>query len=348
MTPHTKLIPYIAVPAFTETSSTELNDLLTKVRSTIFLPTHVSKGQQDLIYKPKYARSLETEPVTARIGGEDFVLKHIDVTTDVPGKRESLQQALNLMQEKRDWDNLPNLLQGLSQARYRPGMAMNLKILRKTGGAGRQDVILECLRRVKDTGMKLTNPTFTIQVLWWFQHKAVVSDWDNEETQKALAWAETAMVMLEDRNHWGKKTLSVEEDPREWPQIHGILLQLAAVRASKHKNGKDEDGKVAQYAKKLSSLQMPYKGPDLKAFGQPNEWLSTHIPTLQGMKLAENILDPSSEVAIDLKVKAADLERLVLEAKEALEQQVSTSERKDGKPLTAFWLYNKLLGSEAL
>src|ERR1700722_16923332 len=54
-----------AVPAFTETSSPELNALLSEIRLKIFLPSHLSRQHQGLIYKEKYENELSTEPVIA-------------------------------------------------------------------------------------------------------------------------------------------------------------------------------------------------------------------------------------------------------------------------------------------
>jgi hypothetical protein len=151
-----------AVPAFTATSSPELDDLLTKLRNKVFLPVHLSQEQRNLIYRSKHARSLEAEPVIARIANDEFRLQPINRTKDIIGVQTALDKALDLMKDKKDWDNLPSLLHGIKNVGTLGKGAENLlkenkhrvwkKVVVKAAQVGRLDVILECARRVSDTG----------------------------------------------------------------------------------------------------------------------------------------------------------------------------------------------------
>jgi hypothetical protein len=279
------------------------------------------------------------EPVTATIAGEEFRLEPLDKLKDVPNARKSLFRALELMQEKSDWDNLPNLLQGFKTAGVRLYTSDLLKIVRTAGKAGRQDVILECIRRAGTTGFKSKNPELVQQVLWWFQHKALVSDWSAEETKKALSWAEMLVVLLENPTHSGAKVIQGETDPRVRPEVIGILLQLAAVRASKHLNGKDEDGKVAEYSQKLLGTSLDLGTPKTETHHELNPWISKAVPVLQGIRVARTALDPASKVAKDLKERSAELEQQVSAYRNTLAEATSGWE---GQP-TGLWLYEKLL-----
>ena len=281
--------------------------------------------------------------MVATIAGEDFTLQPLDVLKDIPGKLNSLKRATGLMKDKKDWDNLPNLLHGLKTSKFYLTPGMQLMVLRRAGSAGRQDVILECLRRVSDTGLVLRNPEFVVQVMWWMQQKAVLSGWDSQETKKALSWAEMVVNLLEDRKHAGSRILAGETDPRVQPEVIGILLQLSAVRASKHLGGKDVDGKVAEYAQKLLGLPVDFKKPNVEKEYEVNMWVSTHVPVLQGMKVAQDILDPTSEVAIGLKARANELDQFLSTFREVLSERQLARE----KPLTGLSLYEKLLGSGA-
>ncbi|KAH6707538.1 hypothetical protein BKA61DRAFT_557960 [Leptodontidium sp. MPI-SDFR-AT-0119] len=330
-----------AVPAFTEVSSPELQDLLTKLRERLFLPAHLSKGQQDLIFKPKYEKSLEVEPVTAIIAGEEFRLKHINIVKDVPGTTKSLRRALKLMKEKRDWDNLPNLLRGLRTVGFRFGRIRPETLVRKAGSAGRQDVILECLRRADETGLTLTDPLFVVQVFFWIQQKAMASNWDAEETKKALHWAEMVKEMMEDPKHHapeGSKSVA------QLHEVNGILLELAAVRAVKQQGGKDGEGKVEKYALELLASPRDFEPREEASSGQ-NYWLSTNTPGLHGMKLAQTVLGPTSELSIGLKGMCEALEPLLSASRDELFEHSKLHSKED--QYSGVRIFDELLGPNA-
>ncbi|CAL3970107.1 hypothetical protein PZA11_006399 [Diplocarpon coronariae] len=349
---------YGAVPAFTEVSSPKLQDLLTQIRERLFLPAHVSPRQRDLIFKEKHKKSLEAEPVVAVIADEEFTLKHLSLTKDIPQRDKVLRQVLALMKEKKDWDNLPNLLGGLMHTNFIYPESTLRKIVQAAGVAGRQDTILECLRRVEFTGMTLVNHQFAVQVFFWLLQKAVAADWRVEETKKAFAWAEIVRdLMDEPRNkapaHIYKHELRYEEShgvfglAKYQPEVAGILLQLAAMRAKQ--GGADAEGKVEKYANDLLTAPLkfkpvtrgPYETPD--SIHMPGHWLSIHVPVLHGMKGALTLLDPKSEVGRGIKAKHDELEQLLLLVKNHLADATTTRE----KPLQGLLLYEKLLGSKS-
>ncbi|KAH7371883.1 hypothetical protein BKA64DRAFT_689682 [Cadophora sp. MPI-SDFR-AT-0126] len=329
-----------AVPTFTEVSSPELQDLFTTLRERVFLPAHVPQIQRDLIFKGKHKKALEVEPVTAVVGGEEFTLKHLDLLTDIPGKYKSFNKALSLMKDKRDWNNLPNLLQGLKTAKFRLNDNARINLLRKAGKAGRQDVILECLRRADETGLTLTEPNFVVQVFFWIRQKAYLSDWDAEETKKALHWAEMVKDMMAEPKHHpaaGSKALT------NLYEVNGDLLELAAVRANKHQDGKDVDGKVERYASDLLASPRDFEARHQSKVQELNFWLSTNVPAVHGLRLAQAVLGASSELSVGLKKFGEELEPLLSKAKE----QVSEIPNKNGTVPTGVSMYEKLLGPES-
>ncbi|KAG4428202.1 hypothetical protein IFR05_016316 [Cadophora sp. M221] len=330
-----------AVPAFTEVSSPELQDLLTKLRERLFLPAHLAKQQRDLIFKPKHEKSLNVEPVTAIIAGEEFRLKHISMTKDVPARMKSLQRATKLMKEKRDWDNLPNLLRGLKTVGFRLGQFPPEALVRRAGSAGRQDVVLECLRRADETGLTLTDPSVVVQVFFWIQQKAMASLWDAEETKKALHWAEMVKEMMEDPKHQAPESRRSVAEPHE---INGILLELAAVRAVKHQGGKDGEGKVKKYALELLASPRDFESPTAASKGQ-NYWLSTNTPGVHGMKLAQTVLGPTSELSIRLKGRCEKLEPLLSATRDELFEHSKLHGKED--KLSGMRIFEELLGPNA-
>ncbi|CZS89456.1 uncharacterized protein RCO7_08985 [Rhynchosporium graminicola] len=345
-----------AVPKFTEVSSTELQDLLTKVRERVFLPAHLSQEQRDLIFNPRKIQNLEGESAKATIAGEDFILKPLDITKNVPGRASSLRRAILLMTETRDWNNLPNLLQGLKTVgfdikkknkRYRNSDSAEY-VVHQAGKSGQQAILLECLRRADETGLTLDNQFLVMQVFFWMQQKAMRSDWDAGSTKTALLWAELIKDLMQDPKH----QLPVGSKPlHNLHEVNGILLELAAVRAVKHLDGKDVDGKVEKHARKL--LESPR---DLEARREPdtdddkrqniflNFWLSNNAMVAHGIKLAQTVLGPSSELSAGLKQMHGSLEPLLSKAREELSATLS----KRGEVKTGVRIHDELLGLKAL
>jgi hypothetical protein len=265
---------------------------------------------------------LLAEPITLNVADEEFPLKHID-RMELPNAKKGLLKALDLMQGKRDWDNLPRFLEGLHNAGRKMENLSPFTMVKKAANAGRLDVVLECARRVSSTGFRLKDAVLVNEIVWRIQEKAMLSGWNAKETKQALTWVEMVSVLLEDERHAGSRVVNGEDDPRVQPELVGILLQLAAVRAAQHLDGKDEDGKVAEYAKRFLGLSLGLE-PTVKTADTPeevhaaNHWLGSMVPILHGMKVAQTVLDPASEVAAELKTKATGLQDLVSQQREII------------------------------
>ncbi|QSZ32620.1 hypothetical protein DSL72_002199 [Monilinia vaccinii-corymbosi] len=266
------------VPSFSPTSSPELDALLSKYRKNLFLPAHLSEYDQKLVYSQKHAQSLLAEPVKIQIGGEEFVLEHIDQLRDVPSTVKGFRQILNLMTEPKDWDNLPKLLEGLHDCKRHLPAAIYCQMIRRAALLGRLDTVIESARRVRYTGFRLRDEEIVTQIMYWISHKAQVSGFEEKETKQALAWGETVVDLLQDPRHAGDEgSLPTENgnDVRALPEVIGILLQLAAVHAVKYKNGKDVDGKVATYTTRLfgtpydlSTSLLNMKRPEVRLYSK--------------------------------------------------------------------------------
>ncbi|TVY40301.1 hypothetical protein LOCC1_G005414 [Lachnellula occidentalis] len=312
------------VPAFKPTSSPELDTLLQEVREKVILPSYLSKMQRDLIFKDKYKKTLEVEPVFAKIGDEEFRLQHIDLMNDVPSSQKSLRKAMSLMKERSDWENMTGLLAGIRRKSSNP-QQLNRVIIRALGQAGRQDVLLECLRQASQTGVRLRYFSTTFDALTALSAKAVESKWDAAETKKALRWSEQVLDLLEDPKH-SPSEASPLFDSRRRPEVIGQVLQLAAVKASKHQDGKDLDGKVEQLSRRVLDCYSNTKEELSKGnVGSPNRIAYLHnsmlrfkVPLLHGMKIAEEVLGSDSDITVQLKEKATELEEEVNSAYKSL------------------------------
>ncbi|RAL66521.1 hypothetical protein DID88_006211 [Monilinia fructigena] len=340
------------VPSFSPTSSPELDALLSKYRKNLFLPAHLSEYDQELVYGDRHAQSLLTEPVKVQIGEEEFVLEHINRLKDVPSTVKGFRQILNLMTEPKDWDNLPNLLEGLHDCKRPLSGPLSCQMIRRAGLLGRMDTVIESARRVQYTGFSLRDEEVVMQVMYWIQHKAQISGFGEKETKQALAWAEIVVDLLEDPKHAGHKGPLLAEDAndvRALPEVIGILLQLAAVRAVKHTDGKDVDGKVATYTTRLlgtrydlSTSLLNMKRPEIRVYSKAdpinsevanqtktdgtdysireiqnktlrakNHWLVAAVPVLHGMKAAQKVFGPDTIASAKLKENIPRLEKRV-------------------------------------
>jgi hypothetical protein len=333
-----------AVPAFNDTSNPELQDLLTSFRKTVFLPAHLSRSHQDLIYGTKHKKSLEDEPVNVEIAGEQFRLEHIDRVNDLPATISGLYEAVSLMQDKKDWDSLPVLLEGLQNAnrKLKDQNKVFEKLVRIAGTAGRQDVILECIRRVSKTGFELKDITVVREIMWWTQYQALSKDWSAKKTSKALGMAEQISDLLENEKHSGGK-LQGQLDPRSRPEVIGVLLELAAVQASISGDKQDVE-KVNSYAKRLLvTMGKEFSIRDGFSSTEPekhsaNKALRFASPILYGVRKASEVLEPGSEVVQLLNKQIAPLAELA-----AVDRELVAREFKDQS--LGLWCYEKLFPS---
>lgn len=287
----------------------------------------------------------------ARIGGEDFQLEHIDRVQDVPNSRKAFFEAVDLMKEKKDWDQVPVMLQELKNAGRSFNTPLPLILIRKAAIAGRMDVMIECVRRVEATGFRLNDPDLVAALMWGLQYKAIASKFSEKHTKKALSWAEMLLIILEEDRHACHKVL--KNDPRRRLEVIGALLQLAAVRAARHLDGKDEHGMVEKYAERALVASLGQRPPllDVEATREKtvavettaeeeaaeeerrakkairkraasihdaNAWLKSTVPILHGMKVAQTVLDPASQLAVQLKRKADALEATVISQQELM------------------------------
>lgn len=297
-------------------------------RNNAVMPAHLAKNQRDMIIKPKYKKQLESEPVIANLSGEEFELKWLG--TSKPSDTLTFNKAINLFVAK-DWDNLPNLLEGLKSGGWNL-MRKNwpMKLMIKALDAGRLDMVMESLRRVEDTGLRMKTKREAITIFRTLLRKAQ-ADATVQDITKTLLWAEQAVDLMSDPRHALKR--KYDDDPTNSPDVVALVLDIAAVRASKFFGGVDEDSKVMKWARRVAGMKdLPFEPffledikesfeaiPDIEA---PTEigiiaWLHTRLDVMHGMKLAGEIL-PGSPVAKDLQQTYDYLHPQLIKSKDAL------------------------------
>ena len=124
------------------------------------------------------------------------------------------------------------------------------KIVRSAVEMGGLGTILQCLHQAHNTGMTLKRDEVLNGVVWGLHDMAQRGGWSEKATAKAIKDANEVAMQLESEEHGSGKVLRAD-DPRKRPDVLGVYLELTAVYAYKHQNGKDVDGKVRAYTERL-------------------------------------------------------------------------------------------------
>ncbi|KAJ5919679.1 hypothetical protein N7454_009514 [Penicillium verhagenii] len=232
-----------AIPTFTTTASTELNQALEHWRQDLFIPFGLPKRQRMSMFKEKHARRLEDEPITVKISEtEEYTLRPLKLSS-LPKSKEAIN-VFRLMEAANDYKNLVPFLSGLWNAQMSISPARWQYLIRKTGSAGRLSLILECARQEKHTGLSLQNNDNTERLFFEFHRMAHEAGFKGEKVNKALKMAKQAVDIMD------TYAPSPATNPKYQPYVIGTLLELSAARALAEAGGKD-NGDVLNYARKL-------------------------------------------------------------------------------------------------
>lgn len=248
------------LPVFGETSSAELDAVLSDLRYQIFLPNgYLNKSQHKLVFREEFRSQLENQPVKVTIGSEDIELKHFD-QYNLPNTWHLTSRILELLGQSskvQDWYNVvPNLMYGFQHVGFGMSPAKMEKLIRIANNTGMQEVVMRCIQQVKDTNLSLKYPGVRYEVLWGIHSHAQDFDeeaWSQKATQRAINWMQQLAVQLEDRVHGGGR-LNNTLDPRISPAVIGLLLELNAVAAYRRPNILDARNNVRTYAERLMGV----------------------------------------------------------------------------------------------
>ncbi|KAJ8111963.1 hypothetical protein OPT61_g5567 [Boeremia exigua] len=228
--------PKGGLPVFLEPSSPELSTLLAQINSKVLLPEHLTKEQKNLVFKQKLRGKLETEPVEVTIGDVTLPLEPIDSVIR-PSRWGSLKAAVDQSKTTADWENVVRILEGYHSAGITAKPRWQEKVVRSLFKNGHHNIVLKALQRVKATGLRLSNPLVTYRVLKSAHDRAANSDWDAEETAKALRYARQIVELMEEEEHHAvqsKGTKTAQADCRSRPFVVAVPTELAAIIAHKH------------------------------------------------------------------------------------------------------------------
>lgn len=212
------------------------------MNSKVLLPSHLTPEQQRLVYKVENKAKLEAEPVEITLGEVTLPLEHLD-RNRLPNRFQTFNEIVKKSESKDDWENVVRMLEGFENAGIKINPAWQEKVVRKLNRSGNQHLILKALQRAKATGLRMSEYQVLLQVLRSVHDKAALSDWDKEETTKALRLAKQVVELLEDEEHCGGRArgeMVSGQDLRGKPPVVALPTELAAVLAERHGGNVEE------------------------------------------------------------------------------------------------------------
>ncbi|KAF2203956.1 hypothetical protein GQ43DRAFT_388978 [Delitschia confertaspora ATCC 74209] len=284
------------LPSFQEPSSPELSAVLQTLNSRVLLPSHLTHDQRLLIYRQKNRSRIEAEPIHITLGDVELPLEHLNRNTDQPSRWSAIKQVVDLAQTPADWENVVRMLEGFHDAGIRMKPEWEECVVRKMFENGQGHLAVRALERVRETGLSLKREGVRNLVFQGIRSRASESGWKKKETEASLAVMERVIELMENKLHLGKSSAS-PRDPRASPFVIAYPLELAAMRARKHLDGKDEAAVVHKYAVRL-----------MAAFKQDGFMEST-LPTTLTSKLT---LPSDFKTPYHEKTAVADLRRNVI------------------------------------
>ncbi|KAI4089124.1 MAG: hypothetical protein LQ344_005603 [Seirophora lacunosa] len=329
------------LPTFTPTSSPALDALLSTFRTNVFLPAHLLSLQKSLLYRARNHRLLTNpeEPATVKLGNEVHQLHPLNHITDEPNTRRSIAEALALMREPRDWLNVIPFLEGLRQSGRKVRGWQAEKMARRMGERGAQGVLMEVLRRVDGTGVRLGDLKVCREVMWGGVGRCVQSAWSEEGVREAERWMETWWGMLDEDRHVNKEARKSGRDPKLSPDVVGLLLWVRAVRRLLFGEGKDEGGKVKAAAEMVMAV---WGNRDVSVdeadWNDANYKLMMWAPVWHAMVMARKVLGDDTPLGRSMETAITqELEPTLKKASSIVEQHVSGETDRRGRVL-----YNEL------
>lgn len=276
------------VPTFTPTSSPELDALLNKFRTKLFIPMSLSQQYKRIVFSPKKSETLKTNPVAVKVNpglsDEEFILEPL---TGMELRRSDTIEVLKSMKTREDWRNFIPFLIGSIRSRHPLGRAVLERAIRNAGETGNADVILEAAKRVSETGITFSNLPLAVKAFQAFRLKALEAGFKGEDLTSSLRLANQAAWLMNDPAHAQR---SLGSDTPKAPFIPGLLLELSAARALDSSEGRDVDGYVRMYAKVLlrdfdvQKFQVP-----VNKWPKANEILWQTVCVWHGMELAKQV-----------------------------------------------------------
>ena len=318
----------IALPAFTSTSSSELDAKLKRFREDLFLPFSLNIRQRGLMSRKRYARRLEQEQVTVTIGknhDEQFTLRYMDPKKR-PKKAEAVE-TLSLMKTKEDWENLVPFLAGLRLARQELRPPRWQWLIRRAGLADRLGLILECAKQSERTGLRLTDVDIVRQLFLQLHLAAYRAQFQEPVLSKVLGLSKQFVELMQMPGH---VVHDPQLDPKRRPFVIGVLLELSAARGVNASQGVNDDGaavvdEALAYAQRLcSTWSLGDYTSSVERWPEADRLLGENIPIANGVQTALKIprVQKEEEVYHTLQTNLKQLKEQIETLTQAVPEKV--------------------------
>jgi hypothetical protein len=257
-------------------------------RTKIFTPGAVSKAHRDLIYKPTRHKLLIGDPGVTVTMSDNEELRLLPLQTrERPNKKRSLQRLLELLQDGRDWQNLPAFLEGMTLAGEDLPKGYMEKFVRKANEQEKTGIIIRCAEMVRKTGVTLADPSVTTELILGIHMRAAKADFKGEDMNKAVQQAQEVALLLEKPEHCGGKVWKIgQKDMRKDLTVLGVMLELRAAQPDHTKGAEVTFGRLSKTASQILAIwpqqDLTVKEDPGLARVQMERWL----PLWAGMKLA--------------------------------------------------------------
>lgn len=307
-------------------------------RTKIFAPHALTKFHRDLIYKPTRHKFLLNDPGVTVTMSDNEELKLLPMNSrERPNKKQSLQRLLQLLQDNKDWQNLPAFMEGMTLAGEALPKGFMERFVRRANEQEMTGIIIRCAEMVKKTGVVLSDPGVTTELMLGIHFKAVKAGFQGEEMKKALHLAQEVAVLLEKPEHCGGKVWKVgEKDMRKDIAVLGIMLELRAAQAAEELG----DLIFGTVPKAAARVMAKWPQEDLtisEDAGLARIQLERWLPLWAGMKLAikaKSLEDP--KLRSDVKQALQALTKAVEQARTKVETA------SQGRPRRCLHMYNDL------
>ncbi|KAH7054314.1 hypothetical protein B0J12DRAFT_450177 [Macrophomina phaseolina] len=337
------------LPTFEPSSSPELTALLDTARARLMVPAHLNLAQQHLVYRDAHRARLDPatnpEPYYSTVAGADVALEHLDRQRDIPAHWSVFSRALALAETRADWENVGRLLEGLRDAGVVLKDTWVQKFVREAGAKGQMHVVLRALQRAERTGVRLRSADVVERVMWEVRGVAARSGWGEAETDRAVVLAEQVVELMEREEHCGGRRVE-KGDLRTLPFVIATPLELAAVQAVRHREGRDEEGLVKAYAERLCvnlghyGTQEPATSSDdassskplnrYQRFAQATHKLRRLVPVWHGLTLAQRVLGDSMPLGtVDTYRKIGELREEIQRATDTMQANLREGQSVD-------------------
>lgn len=277
-----------------------------------------------MMIREKHADLVEEEPISVSIGGEDgekYLLRRLDPSAQP--KSRDLLGIITMMKAPEDWKNLVPLVFAMRESKRSLAQDRWEWVIRKAAEADALHFVMECAKQQSRTGLRLASHGIVQKLFFGFHQKARAAEFQGRGLDKARRMALEAVDLMETPAHLSRNG---SFDGKKEPFVVGLLLELSAARALEQFGGKDEDGSVRDYARKLIGTwnRGRFTPTASTHWSDHDHQLQENSPIWYGIKLALQV----DEVAKDKSLRStlenyqATLEKVIRELADMIPEDV--------------------------